>query len=258
MVYRALQAQIRSFIDAGISYANIDIIDTQPIVDAIRKIYTSTGTLWAHQAYLSVRRQAGAKARSPIGFNEYIVNEILQYFRLRLLNEAVAPITDSTKTFIRRVLDRYALTGIDIEDITDELTKSDLTRVRAKLIARTEIMKASNVAEQFGVDKTGLQTQKIWIAAQDNRTRNDHRNVDGQTVADGAAFTVGVEGYLMDGPGDGTSADGRKVPAKEICNCRCVKGRKVLRGANGVPLKKSLLDKPGHAGRVPGISIKLW
>lgn len=257
-IYKALQQQIQTFIDSGITNTNIEFIDSAPIAEVIKNLYTSTGTLWAHQAYLSVRRLAGIKARSPIGFNEDIINQILQYFQLRLLNEAVAPITDTTKEWIRTVLSRNILVGNGIDDIVDEILNADITKVRARLIARTEVMKAANVSEQFGVDKTGLQTNKIWISALDNRTRRDHLTVNGQTVPDGGNFTVGVEKFLMDGPGDGSSADGRKVPAKEICNCRCVKGRKVLRGTNGVPLKKSLTDKPVLPYRVPGLKIRLF
>ncbi len=256
MMYKALQAQIRSFIDKGINYANIEFIDTLPVAEAIKKLYTSTGVLWAHQAYLSVRRQAGVKARAPIGFNEAIINQILEYFKLQLLNDT-ENITATTKAFIRRVLARNTVEGIVVDDIVDELMKADLTRVRARLITRTEIMKASNIAEQFGTDKTGLETQKIWISAHDHRTRLDHRTVDGQTVADGSPFTVGPEKFLMQRPGDSSSEDGRKVPAKEICNCRCTIGRKVIRGANGVPLKKYLTERPVRTV-VPGIAIKLW
>lgn len=229
-VYNALKEQLLHFKQHRI----IDAIPMQPIADVIKKMYVETGRIWAHKAYLNIRNQ---KARQPIGFNEEIINQILQYFELKLLNDAVLPITDTTKDFIRDELDKGILEGKSIDEIVNEILKSDITAIRARLITRTEIMKATNVAEQFGIDKTGLQTNKIWIAARDNRTRRDHREADNQIVKDGQPFIVGVEHFEMQRPGASISDDGRKVPAKEVVNCRCVVGRKVLRGANGLPLR---------------------
>jgi len=100
-------------------------------------------------------------------------------------------------------------------------------------------MKAANLGEQLGSDKTGLQTNKVWISIRDNRTRFDHINADNQTVPDGQPFIVGVGQYKMQRPGDSTSADGRKVPASEVCNCRCCVGRKVMRDERGLPVRKA-------------------
>jgi hypothetical protein len=55
---------------------------------------------------------------------------------------------------------------------------------------------------------------KRWLATEDQRTRPDHREADGQTVPFGGMFVVG--GYLMSHPHDPTA------PAKEVVNCRCV------------------------------------
>jgi len=102
-------------------------------------------------------------------------------------------------------------------------------------------MKGANAAEQIGSDKTGLQTNKIWISVRDDRTRFHHLEVDNQVRPDGKPFDV--DGYQMQRPGDGKSADGRRVPANLICNCRCVVGRQVLRDSKtGLPLRKTILQ----------------
>ncbi len=232
--YPSVKAALKSQIDFFAKTRNIDLIPMQPIADAIRPLYVEVGRLWAHTAYVSLRQQ---KARQPIGFNEEMIQRILSYFQLELLNSAVIPITETTQDFIRDQLSRGIAEGLSIDEIVDQIVKSDITIIRARLITRTEIAKAANVAEQFGVEKTGLRTNKIWIAARDNRTRNDHLHADGQTVADGQPFIVGAEKFKMQRPGVSKSDDGRNIPAKEVVNCRCVVGRKVLRGSNGLPLR---------------------
>lgn len=239
-VYKALKAQIKFFADTH----SIDNIPFAPFEPVIKDIYLDVGRLWAHQSYLSVMGNTGLRKssflnlqtkRMPIGFNEDFINAILQYFQLKLLNEAVIPITQTTRDWIRQVLNEGIEQGKGIDEIVQEIIKSDIPRIRANVIARTEIMKAANYGEQLGSDKTGLQTNKIWIAVRDKRTRHDHSNVDGQIVPDGKPFNVG--GYEMQRPGVGVADNGIKIPAKEVVNCRCTVGRKVLRGANGLPLR---------------------
>jgi hypothetical protein len=241
-VYKALQAQLKFFADNR----NVDAIPMQPIADVVRKIYLDAGRLWAHQSYLNVLRDAGLKKppeqkKMPIGFNEEFINAILSYFRTQLLSEAVIPITETTKDWIRKQLTLGIEQGLGIDAIVAEMLQAPITRVRAELISRTEVMKAANIGEQLGVEKTGLQTQKEWIAIRDDRTRHDHNLVDGNVVDDGEAFSVGI--YKMQRPGsDVLTKAGDKVTgsaaAAEVCNCRCCIGRKVLRGKNGLPLRR--------------------
>jgi hypothetical protein len=242
-VYKALQAQLRFFAETR----NVDAIPMQPVADMVRKIYLDAGRLWAHQSYLNVLKEAKlkkplpAQKKMPIGFNEEFINSILSYFRTQLLSEAVIPITETTKDWIRKQLTIGIEQGLGIDAIVAEMLHAPITRVRAELISRTEVMKAANLGEQIGVEKTGLQTQKEWIAIRDDRTRHDHNMVDGNVVDDGEAFTVGI--YKMQRPGsDVLTKAGDKVTgsaaAAEVCNCRCCIGRKVLRGKNGLPLRR--------------------
>ena len=254
-IYNALQGQIQGFIDTGISVSNIQNVSPEPINDILFELYKTAGVQFAHRAYVSVRRQA-EKSRMPIGFNDAVVNDIINLLQIKLLNNAVFPITETTKEFIRQVLQDAEVKGSSYDEIVHELLNADLTKVRARLITRTELMKVSNEAEQMGVDRTGFETQKIWIAARDNRTRRDHLTTDGQVVNDGQPFTVGLENWKMLRPGDNKTTDGKDVPAGEICNCRCIIGRKVIRGSNGLPLKKEAGIKAG--GFIKGMPIRVF
>ena len=82
--------------------------------------------------------------------------------------------------------------------------------------ARTAITGAQNAGRMDAfarAESLGIELEKTWIATLDNRTRHNHRLLDGQKVATDKPFKV--EGYEIMFPGD-PSADGEM-----IWNCRC-------------------------------------
>lgn len=96
---------------------------------------------------------------------------------------------------------------------------------RAVVVARTETLGAMNagradaftaVAEELGGD-----FEQMWLATNDDRTRQSHRNADGQRVPLGTPFLIGadpdlgLEGVHLMRPGDPSG------PAAEVIQCRC-------------------------------------
>jgi uncharacterized protein with gpF-like domain len=61
--------------------------------------------------------------------------------------------------------------------------------------------------------------RKVWISAEDDRTREDHIEADGQAVGMQDSFTIG--GWELAYPGDPNG------PAEQIINCRCTVGYEV-------------------------------
>jgi len=240
-IYKALQAQIKYYA----ATQDLNNLPQQPMQEVLRELYSVTGHQWATFTFYNVLKDAGVKYQEPlirikragaIGLNEEFVNAILEFFQTDLFN-TVTNITETTRTFIREQVELGIQQQLSLDEIINNMLSSEINKTRAALIARTETMKAANAAEQVGTDKTNLQTRKEWISVQDHRTRHDHITVDGSIVPDGSPFNVG--GYLMLRPGANKTTDGQRVPAKEICNCRCVIGRVVLRGRDGLPLRKS-------------------
>ncbi|MFH1287178.1 MAG: phage minor head protein, partial [bacterium] len=84
---------------------------------------------------------------------------------------------------------------------------------KAIRIARTEIIKSSNFGSLEGYKQSGVVKNKQWISTRDNRTRDDHRVVDGQSVALDSPFIVGGEELMH--PGDPSGS------AEQNINCRC-------------------------------------
>jgi uncharacterized protein with gpF-like domain len=92
---------------------------------------------------------------------------------------------------------------------------SEMTLYRAEMIARTEVINASNTASLAGAKVSGANVQKEWLASRDKRTREDHEKADGQVVDLDAPFIMG--GYQLMWPGDPSMG----APAKDLINCRC-------------------------------------
>ena len=70
-----------------------------------------------------------------------------------------------------------------------------------------------NIAAEEGAKATGLRLEKVWLATNDARTRDTHRQLDGQVVPVDADFIV--NGKQMSKPGDPRGG------AREVVNCRC-------------------------------------
>lgn len=91
-----------------------------------------------------------------------------------------------------------------------------LSRLRSRIISRTESHSASNASTQMAAKASGLPMQKEWIASGGERTRISHASAHGQKVEMDEPFIVGGERLMQ--PGDPSGS------AKEVINCRCVAG----------------------------------
>lgn len=83
--------------------------------------------------------------------------------------------------------------------------------IRSEMIARTETQAAVNHGAYEAYRQSGVVDSKMWLATQDNRTREHHQEAHRQVVPLEARFEVG--GELLQHPGDGS--------AMNAINCRC-------------------------------------
>lgn len=232
-IKKALREQVTQFISTyGIRPAETSIlmVNAAPIYNEVRKLYLDAGIIWGANIYAKLTKEIRAeKARMPIGLSEFLRNAILKYFEADLLND-VQDITETTREKILSALQTATEQGLGFDDTIKLIQDSVITDARARLIARTETVTAANMGASLAADRTGILLVKTWIAATDNRTRNDHREVNGITIDKSEPFNVG--GYPMQQPGD-RGQQGNRTPAKEICNCRCTVGFEAKRDANG-------------------------
>jgi len=79
---------------------------------------------------------------------------------------------------------------------------------RATMIARSEVVDASNQASMAQARDGGSTLDLMWIATNDDRTREEHAEMDGVTVAYDQEFDC---------------SDGTTMPGEAV-NCRCTIG----------------------------------
>lgn len=216
----ALREQIQQYKTKG-------YITSAPIYAVMVNLYKTVGPLWAAQTGVhKMKPNRQSKARSPMGFNERVIELMRKYYGIDLLNDAEG-ITDYTRDVIRTVLSDVALSGASINDIVRSLeTNPELGSMRARRIARTETVTAANGAALVNAKELGVPMRKIWLAVNDKRTRHSHRNVDDVKIGIDDAFNV--NGTRMMQPGVRKQPSGLDVPASEVVNCRCTLGFEVI------------------------------
>lgn len=133
-------------------------------------------------------------------------------------------VPDEVYGAVAQIIDSATTNGASIPDVTDQVeqlfgdTGMQRWKNRARTVARTEVVGAYNggLYDAFAmiVDADpDTDYVKHWLATEDQRTRPDHREADGQLVPWGTPFDVG--GFAMQYPHDPAG------PPQEVINCRC-------------------------------------
>ena len=142
-------------------------------------------------------------------------------------------ILDTTTRGVRKVIADGIGEGLATRTIAKRIQEFSEVRVagRARLIAQTEVISASNLGSVAAANATGLPLKKEWIATADERVRDAHADADGQVVegTDGA-FSIDGEELLF--PGD-TSLG---ATGANIFNCRCTVGYIPVDSDDNVPV----------------------
>ena len=201
------------------------------------QLYREAAVLFGNASFRAVRNMS-QKAADPFGLNNDFVSTIMQ-FLAQYGFMLVADITQTTKKQLLAIINKGVAEGLGIDEISRQIVQSDelgYAMMRARRIARTEVMRASNYAAMEGAKLHNFEVDKVWIASRDIRTRRiprnsyDHFNMDGATVPFNEPFTsTGKKGdtVLAAQPGD------PNAPAGFTINCRCTVGFVPRRDENG-------------------------
>lgn len=131
----------------------------------------------------------------------------------RFMNRLVK-VNDTTYDAIKDIIARAIDEGLSVEAVATQIKKefNQITRVRSKLIAKTEMNGIINAGTWLGGGQAGA-TMKEWISAFISTTRPEHADADSQIVKMNKPFNVG--GELLMFPGDPTGSVGN------VANCYC-------------------------------------
>ena len=213
----------------------------EDMIEIMRKLYKEVAVLFGNAVYRAIGIMNRKSASSP--FNDLWVQEAIN-FLIQYGFTLVANITQTTKTKLQEIISKGMEEGKGINQIVRDILSDETigySMMRARRIARTEVMRASNYASMIAVQQHDFEVDKIWISRKDDRTRRipknnyDHYNMDGQKVPYNEVFvSLGKKGdvVLADFPGDPTT------PAGFTINCRCTVGFEGRRDENGRLIRK--------------------
>jgi len=140
--------------------------------------------------------------------------------------ESIRTITGTSqakiKGIIREILADSELQGQGIDVIKREIMKSVGANLRgngwarAKAIAQTEMIKASNQASEYAVASTGFNYRKFWLTSKLQGIRPTHQDAEAESIARNGLKPEETFANGLRYPGDPEGI------AEEVINCRCV------------------------------------
>jgi SPP1 gp7 family putative phage head morphogenesis protein len=151
-------------------------------------------------------------------------DSVRDYLRSGVGTTKVTRISATTRAAIRHALTEGVAAGESIPQLAKRLRTvyEDFTRERAVMIARTEVIAASNLGSQAAARISGVVSEKFWIATADNRTREWHADADGQSRPLNEPYSVHGESLMF--PGDSSLG----ASASNLVRCRCAEGYRAL------------------------------
>jgi hypothetical protein len=230
-----MAAQLRKQIEAGIdnykSSGAIGQLPTDGINDAITELFTDAAVMWGRYVQKTLPKVEEKKSE---GLDQFI-RIVKKFFSYYFMDRSVTQITETTRAFMLQVINDGIDNGLGEDEIVRNLRESNLTNARARLITRTETGRAMNTGAMLSAATSRVVMDKVWISAQDNRTRRlprdnyDHLHMKGKQVPyDGVFIVPSTQSIdLMSYPGDSAGSAGN------VCNCRCTVAFVPKRDASG-------------------------
>ena len=181
-------------------------LKTAPLEQAYQDLYGRVGADFARTSFLEL------SGKSQKAEDDWI--EFMRNFAVTEAGARISQVSDVTLRRVRRVLQQGIDEGLGIEEIARRMERSNaVNRVRSRVIARTEIIAASNRGSLLGAESTGLTLNKEWISTPDGREREAHAQANGSIVASNEPFIV--DGEELQYPGDPRGS------AANVIQCRC-------------------------------------
>lgn len=225
--YREALAVMRSM---GVRFASDSMrAFTEPMEEAFAAVHGSLFLQEARLAYLDVSGQSTQKKLYAKGVDDYVDawrREAAGYLS-GYGGDMVGTVGVETLRRLRKILAAGTEEGLTVSQIASRIEAAipDMTKLRARRIARTEVLSAINRATLAGALAAaydmGVGLKKVWFTNLDGRERDQHHLMNGVTVEADEPFvlpsTASERGGEMMHPGDGSLG----AYPESIINCRC-------------------------------------
>lgn len=216
--------------DERVTHA-LNVVEQQgTLKQVLVKIYQDVGSDVGDQVLKELKAVDGAPEHKGAiaDFINFFAPDVLVYL-LSMCAMKVQQISTRTVAQIRLELTDGVAQGESIPELAKRIDSLYLEQIipnRSTVIARTEVIGASNYGSNEAASQSGLTLNKVWLATEDSRTRPDHANADGQEVPMDQPFNVGGSQLMF--PGDSSLG----ATADEIIQCRCTQYYKRVEDAS--------------------------
>lgn len=247
-IQKAIKSQISSLIKHLKENGNVNgwnEISNPELSAAVERLYKQVGVFYANKETRQLKKAEGRKdieivmEQKGFGFNAIWVNEILNYFRLHLVEHITFGAVQTMREYFLPIISKAISEGTPFEEIAREIEEKGFEKWQAARIVRTEVNSAANVGTMAAGKTYEYETNKEWISASDMRVRGhdpkDHANhvrLDGKVVDYNEPFIDPVSGVKLMQPGDPKAIGTRRDKAATIINCRCTHVLIAKRDAN--------------------------
>ena len=195
-------------------FTNADKIAMKIVSGEAKDVYA----LNANYAAYDIEKKTNANLSWTLYDHSTVERLILEEPNLLPLPSVDVPVDKRwNQKHITAAINKGILLGDPIQDIAKRLVtvaSMDLNAaVRSARTATTAAECAGRIDTYKYAQSIGIEMQQEWVATLDDRTRHEHRILDGQRVDIGEAFEV--DGASIRYPGD------PQAPGYLIYNCRC-------------------------------------
>ena len=212
---RALSSQIAPVVRVArqqgeaAALAQVDLlVQADPLADTYRRMLREIG---AAESYRYRNMLLRRKDVEP-GWLDYFDQFIMPIMWERTAKK-VTRITENTRKILKGTIQNGINEGWGVDKIARELR--DMVSTRARTIAQTEVIGASNSAAYAGAESAGIRYKKFWSTSGLQGIRLSHIQAEADSYAmDGIDPHAKFSNGLMH-PGD------PEGPADEVVNCRC-------------------------------------
>jgi len=211
----------RAMHEGAVQYENGRPVDIQ--AKHARNLKRILDPLWRDSAK-SMAEHIGSHEKAAPHFEKkeavlptVIANTVMQSWINTYGTLQITEISSTTQSQIGAIINRSIENGDSERETAKAVSSVAAIRGsnRAGTIARTETHSAANVSADATAKAAGVRMRRQWVSAENERTRKEHREADGQVVGMDEPFTVG--GYSLQYPSDYRA----NAPARLTINCRC-------------------------------------
>jgi len=195
------------------------------MIDHFNRLASVCGNIWSDSGKRYIGRLTVLVKADPrymerkdafdVLFGPTTIDELIAEWIRGFGGRRISMMAQTTQQQIADAVAAGRLEGLSETGITDMILRlaPDMARYRAATIARTESHVSGQGVQVAAAIRSEIDVVKVWVSAENERTREAHRLASGQKVDPSGFFIVGGEALAHPGDPNGTAAN--------VINCRC-------------------------------------